>query len=474
MIEIMENREKLQRIVEAGACVGCGLCSFLSKDRLPMALTELGLYQPDLADLKTAEESEIKDVLQVCPFSGEGANEDSIGFRLFGDIQHDPRLGYFREIYQASVTDDSMRLQASSGGIITWVLKSLLESGKADYVVHVKNAPGETGKLFYYGISRTTEEIVGGGKSKYYPIELSEVLREVERLPGRGVFVGLPCFIKGARRLCELRPEFAKKFPYFIGLVCGHLKSTGFGESLAQQMGLNPSELVDVDFRVKLMDRPADRYGFSASTPMRSNARPMSELVGGNWGLNLFRNPACDLCDDVFAECADLVVGDAWLPGAVKDPRGTSVVVSRRKDLSEILGKGLEDGQLSLKELSLEMAANSQQGGLRDRREGLRYRLYLRRKNGEWSPEKRVEPSKNHISSSRRKLYRHRIRMMKDSLRFWALAKRTNNFEPFWERIQRLQIINSCLYRKIPLRWLAWIKYTLAARTSKKDSQTKK
>lgn len=439
-----------------------------------MALTESGLYQPDLADLKTAEESEIKDVLNVCPFSGEGANEDSIGFRLFGDIQHDTRLGYYREIYQASVTDDSMRLQASSGGIITWILKSLLQREKVDYVVHVKDAPGETGTLFSYGISRNTEEVISGGKSKYYPIELSQVMKEVEELPGRGVFVGLPCFIKGARRLCELRPHLAKKFPYFIGLVCGHLKSTGFAESLAQQMGLNPVKLIDADFRVKLMDRPADRYGFSASTVETSSARPMSDLVGGDWGLNLFRNPTCDLCDDVFAECADLVVGDSWLPESVKDPKGTSVVVSRNKALSEMLERGKADGQLNLKELSIEKVTQSQQGGLRDRREGLAYRLYLRQKSGEWAPKKRVEPSKKHISSNRRKLYRHRIKMMKDSLRYWEEAKKSGEFELFWTRIKRLQITNYCLYKRIPRRWLAWIKYTLVARASKKKAQTKK
>ena len=39
-------------------------------------------------------------------------------------------------------------------------------------------------------------------------------------------------------------------------------------------------------------------------------------------------NPACEFCDDVVGETADMSVGDAWLPGYVSDWRGTSVVVS--------------------------------------------------------------------------------------------------------------------------------------------------
>lgn len=38
---------------------------------------------------------------------------------------------------------------------------------------------------------------------------------------------------------------------------------------------------------------------------------------------------ACDFCDDVFAETADIALGDAWLPEYVQDGNGTNVVVTR-------------------------------------------------------------------------------------------------------------------------------------------------
>ena len=47
-----------------------------------------------------------------------------------------------------------------------------------------------------------------------------------------------------------------------------------------------------------------------------------NEFYGTHWGYNFFRYSACDACDDVFAETADISVGDAWLDGYIDDPMG--------------------------------------------------------------------------------------------------------------------------------------------------------
>ena len=36
-------------------------------------------------------------------------------------------------------------------------------------------------------------------------------------------------------------------------------------------------------------------------------------LADGDWGAGFFQNPACDWCDDVVAETADIAFGDAWV-----------------------------------------------------------------------------------------------------------------------------------------------------------------
>ncbi len=93
---------------------------------------------------------------------------------------------------------------------------------------------------------------------------LSQVLQEVIHKPGRYAFTGVPCFIKAIRLLAKDYPDFGRSVVFCLGLVCGHLKSRGFAEFLAWQMGIAPDELSGFDFRVKLNDRPANRYGAMA------------------------------------------------------------------------------------------------------------------------------------------------------------------------------------------------------------------
>src|SRR5699024_1549087 len=99
---------------------------------------------------------------------------------------------------------------------------------------------------------------------------------------------------------------------YYVGLVCGHLKSQFFAESMAWQTGVSPERLSDVDFRVKNPGRSASSYDFSATDHSGdTHIRATASLAGGSWGHGAFQPEACNFCDDIFAETADIVFGDA-------------------------------------------------------------------------------------------------------------------------------------------------------------------
>jgi len=51
---------------------------------------------------------------------------------------------------------------------------------------------------------------------------------------------------------------------------------------------------------------------------------------------------ACRFCDDIFAELADATFMDAWLPEYVKSEFGTTLAVSRRAALSDLIATTLE------------------------------------------------------------------------------------------------------------------------------------
>ena len=70
------------------------------------------------------------------------------------------------------------------------------------------------------------------------------------------------------------------------------------------------------------------------------------ETPGTNWGLGFFKYEACDYCDDIFAETADIAVGDAWLKDYTQDALGNSVVVVRNDQIRVIMEDGLKSGSV--------------------------------------------------------------------------------------------------------------------------------
>ena len=101
---------------------------------------------------------------------------------------------------------------------------------------------------------------------------------------------------------------------------------------------------------------------------------------------------ACNYCDDIVAETADLTIGDAWLPQYSFDWRGKNMVISRNPSLTSILEAAEKNGYVALEKMTASDAADAQAGGFRQRREGLAHRMFKRKLEGLWVPEKRALP----------------------------------------------------------------------------------
>lgn len=424
----------IKKVVDGGYCVGCGACSALSGGSLVMKLDALGLYKPQ------GEENNISklDGESVCPFLTH-LDEDKIAHEFFDptDGQYDSRVGHYLSLYAGYSNVGDYRKNGTSGGIISWVLSELFKQEKIDYVIHVKSANEGDGCLFKYCISTSIDEVKKGAKSRYYPIEASEVLMHVQNNPGRYAFVGVPCFIKAVRLLMLKDSRFNERILYCIGLVCGHLKSTGFAENYAWQAGIDPEKLKDIDFRVKRTGRPAIDYGVKLVSENQIKFRPTRSFYGYNWGYNFFRNPACNFCDDVFAETADIVVGDAWLPEYMSDDLGTSLVVVRKKELFQIIENAVDNGRLVLDPINVEQVVESQAGGIRDRREGLAVRLNHRIEEGKWVPHKRVNIDKYNVSESLKEKYLAREALGDKTLKLWCQARECGNWNLFERHIRK-------------------------------------
>lgn len=401
---------RIEETIARGMCIGCGACSVASGGAIPIRLDTSRLYQ---ADLTNVPEVMRRVGSRVCPFSDEAPNEDELQVPHVDDqMESNKLLGSYTRILGGRVNDDDYIWGSSSGGLTSWLIRRLINAGVVDAALSV-GRPGPTEhELFGYDAFGLAD-IRARRKSCYYAATMSEVLKLVASSDLRFALVGVPCYVKAARTLCIEMPELAERIVVFIGLVCGHYKTQAFAESLAWQIGIPPDQLDEVDFRVKDPARTAGDYKFGARAKGEAewNYAPTRNLVGGNWGHNAFQPEACNFCDDVVAECADISFGDAWLPQFEQDPRGTNIVISRNRALDEILDAGAEDGEILVFPLTASEAAESQAGGFRHRRAGLALRLADDQARGLSTPRKRVVPDGAAVAPRRAALIRQRRRL---------------------------------------------------------------
>lgn len=410
-------------IVAAGLCVGCGACG------ARMHWDRHGFLKPDVREAATA------NFANLCPFSPTAANEDEIAGHRFADAPAaDPRVGRFEAAFVGFALEKDFRSNGSSGGLTSWVAAELLRTGIVDAVAHVAPAdPRTSGRFFDYRISRSIDELTMGAKSRYYPVELSRVLSEIRATPGRYAVVGVPCFIKAVHLLRRCDPLVGERVTHTLGLFCGHMKSAMMIESFAWQLGTEMSRVRTLDYRVKDERRPANWYRAQLGLEDGSTAaQDWWHLADGDWGAGFLQNSACDWCDDVVAETADISFGDAWVEPYSSDGRGTNVVVVRTPQLKQMLEAACASGRLHLEPVDADFIARTQAAGLRHRRDGLAYRLSRRRG---LVPGKRVAPAAD-LPLRRKLVYRMRYSIARWSHRVLALARalRWPALYIFWAR----------------------------------------
>ncbi len=332
--------------------------------------------------------------LDVCPFQNHTDNEDTLAHAQYGlapGIQRTPETGYYLDAW-AGYAGGGFRESGSSGGLASWFLASLLERGLADYVVCVGANP-EPERLFSYQVCAHPAEVQAAAKSKYYPVEISDAVTRILQTPGRYAVIGLPCTIKALRLAAASIPRLRERIVFHAGLVCGQTKSRAYTEYLIAKTDGDMTRSKTVEYRGKRADRPATEFSFRILDAQGNVSRTLgwAGAYTEAWSSGIFTPAACCFCDDVFAETADLVFMDAWLPAYTVDARGTSLMLVRSLSTQAVVEAGRSHEQVFLQPIGIEQVIASQAGVLDQKRKQLGHRLALARLKGE-VPIKRVPP----------------------------------------------------------------------------------
>jgi hypothetical protein len=138
---------------------------------------------------------------------------------------------------------------------------------------------------------------------------------------------------------------------------------------------------------------------------------------------------ACNFCDDVVGETADLTIGDAWLPQFEIDSQGTNLLIVRNQDINNLFKEALVENRIQIVDLTEKDAIDAQSGGFRQRRDGLSYRLNEHDRKGLWRPAKRIEADSFNLPPLRKLIFKMRFQITLKSREYFKDALKENNYE---------------------------------------------
>ncbi|TCB46547.1 coenzyme F420 hydrogenase [Acinetobacter terrestris] len=432
----------IDSIVKNNLCTGCGVCISEDKsNRAKMVWNNEGFLVP-LLDRKSSQDEMIK----VCPFSLNQKNEDELGdiFLKERDNQYQDKIGYYYSLYAGYSKE--FRKTSSSGGIATYVFKMLLEYKIVDNLFIVKEVDGEYAYQFFSNI----EEITQISKTRYTPVTLEKLFQEISEIEGTVAVSGVACFVKAIRLKQMYNPKLKEKIKFVVGIICGGLKSKYYTDYLAQEAGCD-SEYSYAQYRVKNEQSYALDYRFSCEEKLNKRIH-MVEMrsLGDMWGTGLFKSNACDFCDDVVTELADISLGDAWIDPYNKNGLGNSIIITRTKVAENLIQEGLNEKYLVLERVIEEEILLSQSGSFNHRHKGLLYRIEHASKNGKISPKKRQRYLKKQ-NLFFNFIQRSRLKTRQKSLDIWLDTRNSSLFKikmkPYFEDLKFFTLWNHRVIR---------------------------
>ena len=358
-------------------CNRCGTCVGLSGGKISFSDRTKKFIPVVSNDL---DEAENRKLLRYC--SGNAFNFPEQNKRIFGkDSHHNIFTGAYRNIYIGNCTDEEIRRNGASGGILSAVLIWLLEKGKIDGAV-VVGMSDEEPWLTKPFIATTKEEIHKAAQSKYIITTTNEILPEIEKFDGKLAFVGLPGQVQSIRLLQEQGHPSVKNIEYIFGPFYGNTLHFSSVKSFLRSYG-------EKDYRKikKLYFRHGEWPG-NMRVELESGRILELPKFHANYLIPFHIVKNSLLCTDLSNEFTDISGGDAWAPVYEERGKGFSMVLARSQKGQEVIDAMLEEGWMSLDPIDENKAITMHSHGYDLKKRGtfirMKYRRWLGKKNPDY------------------------------------------------------------------------------------------
>lgn len=299
-------------------CTGCGLCK---SEGIRGEFNEKGFYRP-------ADEEIFNGNLdsRICPYTNPNKMIDKYDSPT--DI-----WGDFKSVYLGHSTDEQIRHDASSGGVITTIAIYLLDTNRVDGVLHIGTDSKDQIKTKLY-CSTTPQQVKSHVGSRYTSsaplLNIKDYLNDDKKY----AFIGKPCDVVALKNFMEIYPKYNTTIPYMISFFCAGTPSVQANEMLLSKMRIERNKLEYLSYR----GNGWPGYATAKDNEGHYESMEYEKSWGGILGRDLQK--ICRFCWDGTGEVADISCGDAWyLVGNKPDfseHSGRNVIFSR-SDIGEKL-----------------------------------------------------------------------------------------------------------------------------------------
>ena len=329
------RKYSLEEIVGNGLCMGCGICrSVLGPDVLTSTDEEDGLERP--REVRPMTDAELRTLNAICPGIHVSFPDRDAG------AAHAPMWGNIISIAQGFASDPDVRFRAATGGALTALALHILDSGKADYIMHLAADPVRP-MLSKTQRSYTAEDVIRASGSRYAATApLVDVQSALE--DGRPfAFVGKPCDITALRNLARIDPRVDQLCRYKLTLVCGGFSKLSKFRDQLDAWGVAEAELTSFSYR---------GYGCPGPTTAETtDGRRYETTYQKLWAdettwRNFYR---CKICPDAIGLSADIAALDIWDGGVPEgEDEGWNGFIVRTQAGRTLLNEAVAAGAIEL------------------------------------------------------------------------------------------------------------------------------
>lgn len=355
---------QIKEVIKKDLCLGCGICTYDGfVDKMKYS-PEKGMKLPVFDDSST-----LKIANQICPAGGYDIVKDA--HDMYPNSHYSIDLGFFKGLYAAHSNNKILLENASSGGVMTELLLFLLNNKIVDKVAVTKFIYTEDGPSTITILTNNIDEIIKSQGSKYCPVDISNVIKEIKKESGKIAYIGTPCQIAGIRQIQKLDRHFKEKVVLTIANFCGGFKSFKQIQKISQRHSVDYKNINFLRYRGGGQPGSmliSDKYGahFEASYLKYGGFTGYSKLL------------RCHLCVDATGELADISMGDAWLDKYLTDVFPWSIVLTRSDFSMELINEMYTNKLINLEHVSQEDVCLSQSQNLhsKKKRQLSRFRFY--------------------------------------------------------------------------------------------------